>query len=753
MKLKLPRIKKARGSRSGRTRARGGIIANLGGRLGGLFSGGSTSNSTGQTVSGNTRNNKSGGANYGPLPSLNARASKAKKIKSPTLADVSVQLGNILSKVAFIDQVLKDQLELDKFQYKETARLQKEAQAERRIDASVPLTAAAGMNFTALEEAFSKLLKSIDDASTSLNEGSGSGLPLAGGIPEKGARGGKEKFKASKFVKKTEALNKKGKLRSGYEEVTGKNGGVVGYRKTFKPGITGATAKESRLGIRSIGKSALGGLGRVVGAISNKVLTPAIIAYQSYEAWQEIQALPKDISPAEKKNKIAKIVSRLVGQVGLMWAGAALGTMAGTSIVPGPGSLVGLIGGIAGGLTADYFFADDVDSIVNMVVDRVMPVQKEKPVSKPKQTTKPRADLTPIQSEPQTTVPVSKPRVIKRKTSGTSASAAIDRYASKVGVDPYVVKAISKETNPNLNMSLDVETLKGSEIFKLTPSQWSQVMTKYGSTFSELSNGMDDPKAAITAASLLARDAQTFLIKNDIPTTPDKLFAAFLVGPEGIESLSRSRPETPAKEVVPSAASRKPELFNTPNGKPISSSGFLERTFNVSPNQTVQINQSNVPNIKNSRQTQQNASQPESAQSQSRPAPTTQNEKPAVEKPTPEAKPIKPVEKPANTPSSEDLNKDEASKNRTIEVNDVAPLVAAPIAAPVESGKIIDEASSQVESMETSDELVVLNTQSDPNVPAILPSTTAGYTGTGNVPDPTFDLGEINQQLFFRAMA
>jgi len=106
------------------------------------------------------------------------------------------------------------------------------------------------------------------------------------------------------------------------------------------------------------------------GKVLSKVALPVMVLWEAWDAWQEIKALPTDLPESRYKAEVSKIVSRVVAQVGLFWAGAIIGAAIAGAIT-GPGAIVGFVAGGVGGLAASYALGDDVNSIVDAIVEKV----------------------------------------------------------------------------------------------------------------------------------------------------------------------------------------------------------------------------------------------------------------------------------------------------------------------------------------------------------------------------------------------
>jgi hypothetical protein len=77
------------------------------------------------------------------------------------------------------------------------------------------------------------------------------------------------------------------------------------------------------------------------------------------------------MSVAEWKEAVTRIVSQLIASIGLFWAGAILGALAGSAIVPGLGTIGGLIVGGVSGAAAGHVLGDDLETIVDALVDKL----------------------------------------------------------------------------------------------------------------------------------------------------------------------------------------------------------------------------------------------------------------------------------------------------------------------------------------------------------------------------------------------
>lgn len=138
------------------------------------------------------------------------------------------------------------------------------------------------------------------------------------------------------------------------------------YGMTLTEAATAATMQVPAAPSTGVWQS-IKGLG---GKVLSKVALPVMALWEAWDAWQEIKALPTDLPESRYKAEVTKIISRVVAQIGLFWAGAIIGgAIAGA--VTGPGAIVGFVAGGVGGLAASYALGDDVDSIVNAIVEKV----------------------------------------------------------------------------------------------------------------------------------------------------------------------------------------------------------------------------------------------------------------------------------------------------------------------------------------------------------------------------------------------
>ena len=129
-------------------------------------------------------------------------------------------------------------------------------------------------------------------------------------------------------------------------------------------------AAISAYGGMDFGRFLQGGKNLVKGIVK-KAATPIAAAMDAKTAWDDIQQLEKDtMSESEYRQEVTRIVSQLIASIGLFWAGAILGALAGSAFF-GVGAIVGFIAGGVGGIAADYVLGDDLETIVDALVDKL----------------------------------------------------------------------------------------------------------------------------------------------------------------------------------------------------------------------------------------------------------------------------------------------------------------------------------------------------------------------------------------------
>lgn len=533
--------------------------------------------------------------------------------------------------------------------------------------------------------------------------------------------------------------------------------------KLIKGGIDVAKRAGSAIksGVKAVGKFVL-----------RKGMTIAFIAYESWNAYQDIKALPADLTPRQRKSAIAKIIGKLVASIGLIWAGAAIGTLLGTA-VPGPGWLVGFLGGLIGGIAAELMFGNSVDELVENIIDVLYPTDKEiaKKVPEAKKEV-PMPIPMAASAQGEGTVPYKKPSAATAKASVDTAlksapkdtvGSMMNATAARVGVDPALMTMIASD-NPAFDPKKQLHSANGSEIFKLTPQQWSHITSQYGPKYPELYAGINDPKAATTAGALLIKDSQEFLKKNNIPTTPLSVYGSYLFGYEGIRKLMSAQPSEVASKVLPEAALAKPELFKDQLGSDITAGTLVQKLYNKTlPPRQVQTTPQGVPAVPPAEMPKVDGLKQPAAPPSDRGGGTggagggggTGGS--AAEEITPKATPDSGGPTPSQSTTASPLSREieEAAKEaqaiasnpKVVEAMGgsapATPVPPSPAAAP---GAAIDEKTREIEdaakaAQAIADNPVVIQAMGGAQgkrTPSVLPSKRAGYTGTGNVPDPTY---------------
>jgi hypothetical protein len=134
----------------------------------------------------------------------------------------------------------------------------------------------------------------------------------------------------------------------------------------------------------------------LVKGIVKKAATPLAAAIDAKAAWDEIQELPEDMPEDERRTEITRIVSQLIASIGLFWAGAILGALAGSAVF-GVGAIVGFIAGGVGGYAANYVLGDDVETIVDALVDKLYGNKPSSSGQDSSASTAPTASSTPAE--------------------------------------------------------------------------------------------------------------------------------------------------------------------------------------------------------------------------------------------------------------------------------------------------------------------------------------------------------------------
>jgi len=108
----------------------------------------------------------------------------------------------------------------------------------------------------------------------------------------------------------------------------------------------------------------------------NNIVVPLAIAYQIYDGWSRILAIPKNLDPEDYEKQVYVIISELIAEFGLGFVSAELGALlagvVGSAVFPGVGTaamaLAGFIAGGVAGFTAEHFLGADARSIARRIV-------------------------------------------------------------------------------------------------------------------------------------------------------------------------------------------------------------------------------------------------------------------------------------------------------------------------------------------------------------------------------------------------
>jgi hypothetical protein len=197
-----------------------------------------------------------------------------------------------------------------------------------------------------------------------------------------------------------------------------------GYRYDLEYLTEQDAAAISTYGGLDFGKFLQGGKDLAKGII-RRAATPIDAAISARDAWNEIQELDKNnMSKDEYSREVARIVSQLISRIGLFWAGAILGGLAGSAIVPGLGTIGGLIAGGVGGAAANYVLGDDLETIVDALVDKLYDTSAS--------TSQP--EVTPIPVD-QTPAPTANTTTDKKPVVGDEDVVALQTMLKNDGYD------------------------------------------------------------------------------------------------------------------------------------------------------------------------------------------------------------------------------------------------------------------------------------------------------------------------------
>ncbi len=207
----------------------------------------------------------------------------------------------------------------------------------------------------------------------------------------------------------------------------------------------------------------------VLGAIK-KIGIPITVAYEVYMAWEEIKRLPKTMPRNQYKSEVAKIITRAVGQTGLVWFGALVGgVVAGTiGLTTGPGAIILALGGAIG---SAYAFGDNVDKMADALVDFFYPSGKA--TSQTTTSTPTGQAATPTPSTATAAAPATQPATATPEPAAATSNDAIATIQTKLksagfdvgshGIDGKLgpdtlaaFKAYKKANNLDSSSDLDV---------------------------------------------------------------------------------------------------------------------------------------------------------------------------------------------------------------------------------------------------------------------------------------------------------
>lgn len=488
----------------------------------------------------------------------------------------------------------------------------------------------------------------------------------------------------------------------------------------------------------------------------------------------------KSLSHQQISDELTAITTDMVSQLGVATLAFMVGGVIG-GMLTGPGGVItAIVGGIIG-LVIDWvatvagakdWTADLIRPYLKQLFDFFVGTDGKKVGGENANlsaTQPPKKQPTPMSqsgSEGKGTVPFKKPAAAAaaapklgdalKNAPKETVGDLMNATASRVGIDPSLMNMIASENNA-FNPKKQVQSVNGSEIFKLTPQQWSYITSQYGPKYPELYAGINDPKAATTAGALLIKDSQEFLTKNNIPASPLSIYGSYLFGYEGIRKLLNSQPSDIASSVLPEAAQARPELFKDTSGD-ITTGTLVQKLYDRTlPEKQKQAPPQGVPAVPP-------ATTPK-VDGLKTPTPTpTPTPSPAP------AAPAAPSGSPA-APSAEDNQKDktpaassagstysgpthtatpsapEAGKEPAAEMVPSTPVnqTAQPVppAPSTSTSAMVDEKTKELEqaakdAQAIADNPIVIAAMGGKNAPAVLPSSRPGYTGTGNVPDPYY---------------
>ena len=164
------------------------------------------------------------------------------------------------------------------------------------------------------------------------------------------------------------------KARKGYRynEKTGRYHNETTKKMVTHEEATGVKAAPKgpaeKVAAPKVGEGIKGGAVKSLGVIGT--------AYAIYDCYKDVDAL--DVNDPDYKKKVTAIIGKAVAQFGLATVGAVFAGMLGTAIVPGIGTIAGIIVGVLGGFAAQLVFGDSIDELVDWVVEKMFEKKAKK---------------------------------------------------------------------------------------------------------------------------------------------------------------------------------------------------------------------------------------------------------------------------------------------------------------------------------------------------------------------------------------
>lgn len=504
----------------------------------------------------------------------------------------------------------------------------------------------------------------------------------------------------------------------------------------------------------------------------------AALAFWIYMCWEygvelyNVYKNRKKLSYKEISDQVSDILTRAFYDVGITGIAMLIGSMVGSAVAPVAGTLVGILVGAAVGFTADWlatatgtrgavtdFIAPYIKQFVEWCTGQYAKRVNNEDANLGAPPPKPKPALSQSGSKGEGTVPFKKPAAGSKAGGKSTIDAAlkaepketvgglIDSTATRVGIDPALMSMIASE-NVAFDPRKQVANANGSEIFKLTPQQWSYITSQYGSKYPELYAGINDPKAATTAGALLIKDSQDFLTKNNIPASPLSLYGSYLFGNEGLRKLLNSSSSDVASSVLPEAALARPELFKDMSGD-VSVGALVQKLYGktlpekqkrTTPEGTPVIPTRTQPKVEVAPIQQKSTSPPAAPMDgggSATAAPATSTAAPAPSGGGASAT--------AKEPSVSAVPPPETAKQMA---EPVPPSPSTGSAAAVDTKtRELDKQAQDTQA--GAGQPIVVQAPGGQRRPEILPpSENAGYTGTGNVPDPAYIFADIYEYQF-----